>query len=279
MTPTGWNMSGDNPASHDVRPIASLSLLTLILFAGSTHAADKPVGPFLFTSSSTRTTNNIEVQTRVRRALGKDAQLAPLNLGVHMSGGIVKLFGPVPSAELKQRAIQIAGQVQGVLEVNARDLYLSSAAQGTKRLSVVIPDDLPTQTRAASPHSLSNGTPPSMRPEAPLSPPPSAEQGTHASGQQVTLLAPEMAAPPARLAEPARLTANPRPAPPLAPLAPAIERLRRRETRFQQIRVQVEDTTIRIFPGDTRGEDVMTFAQAIRRLPGVQHVIVASGSR
>jgi hypothetical protein len=264
MTQTGWNRSGAKPTSPDVRLIVSLSLLALMRFAAA-HAADRPAGPFLFTSSPTRAATDIEVQTRVRRALGKDAQLASLNLGVHMSGGIAKLSGPVPSVDLKQRAIQIAGKVQGVLEVNARDLYLSSAAQGAKRLSIVIPDDRPTQTRAASPHSRSNDAMP-LRDAA-------------STDHHVTLLAPEMAAPPARSAEPARLTAHPRPRPPAVSLAPAVERLRRREMRFQQIRVQVEDATVRIFPSDTRGEDVMAFAQAVRRLPGVQHVIVASGSR
>lgn len=259
MTHTAWNMSGDDQASGDVRRVSALLFLTLVLLVPMpARAADKSSGPFLFTSSSARTADDIEIETKVRRALGKDAQLGPLNLGVHMSGGIVQLSGPVPSAELKQRAIRIADHVQGVLEVRAKDLYLSTAAQNSKRLTVLVQDDRPTQARSASPHS------PSRVPSL---------------GQQVTLLAPEMAAPPAHLPKPARLTANPRPAPPLISLAPAIERLRQRDPRFQQIRTQVRDNSVCIFPGDTPSEDVMTFAQAVRGLAGVQHVIIASGSR
>lgn len=259
MTRTAWNVSGDNPASEDVRRVSSLLLLPLVLLVGiPARAADDPSGPFLFTSSSTRIADDIEIETKVRRALGKDAQLGPLNLGVHVSGGIVQLFGPAPSAEIKQRAIRIAQHVQGVLEVGAKDLYISTAAQGDKRFTIQIQHDLPARTRSASPHALSR---------------------LPAADRQVTLLAPEMAAPPARMAEPARLTANPRPAPPLVSLAPAIERLRQRNSRFQQIRTEVRDNSVRIFPGDTPSEDVMMFAQAVRRLSGVQHVIIATGSR
>ncbi len=259
MTHTVRNMSGDDPASGDVRRVSSLLFLTLILLVPMpARAMNKPSGPFLFTSSSTRTTDDIEIETKVRRALGKDAQLGPLNLGVHMSGGVVQLSGPVPSAELKQRAMRIAEHVQGVLAVRTKDLYISTAAQNSKRLTILIPDDRPAQTRSASPPS----------------PPRSSSLG-----QQVTLLAPEMAAPPAHPPKPARLTANPRPAPPIASLAPAIERLRQREPRFQQIRAQVRDNSVCIFPGDTSSEDVMMFAQAVRRLPGVQHVIIAFASR
>ena len=84
---------------------------------------------------------------------------------------------------------------------------------------------------------------------------------------------------PARVQEPARLTANPRPAAPVVSLAPAVESLRRNSPRFQQIRILVRETTVYIYPGDTSGDDVMTFAQTVRRLAGVQHVIIASGSR
>lgn len=258
MAHTAWNLSDVDPASDGVRRVSALLLLPLaLLVVVAARAGEEPSGPFLFTSSSTRTTDDIEIETKVRRALGKDAQLGPLNLGVHLSGGIVQLSGPVPSAEVKQRAMQIAKQVPGVLEVSGKDLYISTAAQGSKRLTVFVQDDRPTQTRSASPHA------PSRVPSA---------------DRQVTLLAPETVAPPARLAEPARLTANPRSPPPTVSLAPAIERLRQRDPRFQQIRTQVRGSSVCIFSGDTPNEDIMTFAQAVRRLPGVQHVIVSSGS-
>jgi hypothetical protein len=75
------------------------------------------------------------------------------------------------------------------------------------------------------------------------------------------------------------LTANPRPASPSIAIAAAIEDLRRRDTRYQQIRARVQGTTVYLMSVDTATEDVMTFAQTVRRLPGVQHVIMYSNSR
>jgi hypothetical protein len=229
--------------------------LVLIGFPNGIRAADEQSGPFLFVSSP-RTPKDIEIETRVRRALRQDAQLRPLNLGVHVSGGIARLSGPVPAAQLKQKALSIAGRVDGVLAVSAKELYLSTDEPSGKRLSIRIQEEPPTQTRAASPASPLGNTSP-----------------------QITLLAPETAAPAVRVPQAARLTANPHPASPALAIAAAIENLRQREARYQQIRARVRDTTVYLFAGDTASEDAMTFAQAVRRLPGVQHVILNSDWR
>ena len=269
MTHTSWNMSGNDPASSDVRRLSAFLLLALIalIWCAPLRAADQPKGPFLVTSS-TRTTRDVEIEIKIFRALRKDAQLKPLSLGVHMVGGVVKLSGPVPSAELKKRVVAIAARVEGVLQVNARDLYISSAAQGSKQMTVIIPEDQPTQTRSASPRLPSSGPEPLSR-----------ESGSGIPVEKITLLAPEVAPHPPRVPEPARLTTNPRPVSLVHSIPPAVEQLRRRDKRFQSIRTQVRGTTVCIFPSDAPGEDAMLFAQAVRRLSGVQHVIVASGSR
>ena len=255
MTHTARNTSGNDRASADVRFAPTILFLSLFLLGFPTRlpAADEPLGPFLFVSSI-RTPKDIAIEAKIRRALRQDAQLRPLNLGVHVSGGIAKLSGPVPAAELQKRAIKIAGHVDGVLTVTAKDLYISTAEPNGQRLSVRIEDDPPTQTRAASP----------PRPGE--------------TDRQITLLAPEIMAAPARVPEAARLTANPHPVSPAVSIAAAIENLRQREARYQQLRARVRDTTVYIFAGDTSTEDAMTFAQAVRRLPGVQHVILSSGS-
>lgn len=237
------------------RFIIALHALVLAGFSSALRAADPQSGPLLIVSS-TRTPKDLAIETKIRRALRQDSELRPLNLSVHVSGGIAKLSGPVPAAELQKRAIKIAGHVDGVLTVSGKDLYISTAEQNGNRLSIRIQEDPPTQTRAASPLTPAGET-----------------------GRQITLLAPEMTAPRARVPEAARLTANPHPVSPAVAIAAAIENLRQREARYQQLRARVRDTTVYIFAGDTASEDVMTFAQAVRRLPGVQHVILNSGSR
>ncbi len=279
------NMSGKNPASVIVRSTSVLVLLTLMLFAsgglGPIHAADKGSELSLFPSSTTQITKDVELETRILRTLRQDGELGPLNLGVHVRGGVAKLSGPVPTAELKQRAIRILRHVDGVLTVSAGDLYISSSAKGRKRVAIVIQDDLPTQTRAASPPVPGGGNGIAAQADSPLLAPQKSVHQAAGPGteRQVTLLAPEMIAPPGHGPEPARLTGNPRSASPGASLAAAIEQLRRREIRYQQIRARVQGTTVYILPGETAGEDAMTFAQAVRRLPGVQHVILDSNSR
>jgi hypothetical protein len=290
MTHTGWNQSGYEATSFDVRRAPSLLVLLILLSASKTAWAEKPSVPFRSPASAAQGDNDFRVEARVLRALRQDSQLRPLNLSVRMVRGIAHLSGPVPSAEFKRLAIRIAERVEGVLEVRGGELYITKSAQAPKPMLVRIEEDQPTQTRSASPHSLSSGdsASPQSNSAFPVSPQPIAAAQPAAAEpyrppsprQQITLLAPESVAPLPRQAEPARLTAHPRPSSPqvVSPAA-ALERLRRADTRFQYIRTQVQGATVSIFPGETSFEDVMRFAQAVRRLPGVQHVVVASGSR
>ena len=229
------------------------------------HAEDEQTAP-LFTSS-TQTSKDIEIVARIRQALRQDAQLRTLNLSVRMSGGVASLSGPVPTLELKKRATSIVERIEGVLTVSAKDLYISSSERGGKSLAVVIQNEPPTQSRSASPGSLSSG----------LGAFDSRLPG--GTGQRFSSPTPEKSTPVARAPEAARLTAQPRTVSPSVSISIAVEQLRRRDARYQQIRTRVEGTTVFVFPGDTSSEDAMTFAQAVRRLPGVQHVILSSESR
>lgn len=267
MTHTVRKTSGKKWATAFVRGSSVLVFLALVLLGCpiGTYAEDEQ--PARLSTSLTQTTKDIEIVARIRQALRQDAQLRSLNLSVRMSGGVASLFGPVPTLELKKRALSIVERVEGVLAVSAKDLYISTSDRGNKTLAVVIQEDRPTQTRSASPGSLSSSLGSfdsrlSMRDSQPISPP-----------------TPEKATPAARAPQAARLTAHPHAVSSSVSLSIAVEQLRRRDARYQQIRARVEGTTVFVFPGDTSSEDAMTFAQAIRRLPGVQHVILSSDSR
>lgn len=278
MIHAAWNMSGNDPASVDVRPVSSFAFLVLILLlASQSQAADKPAEPKLPPSSPARITDDLQIGAKIREALVKDAELARLNLSVRVSNGTSWLSGPVPSLDLKQRAIRIVKRIEGVYTVRGEGLYVAPSVRPPKQTLVLLEDDRPTQTRSASPGSTRTDLPAN-----PLPDPSSRSTGTDRADSlegTVTLLAPEAAASPLRTREPAQLTANPRAASTVASLAPAVESLRRHSPRFQQIRTLVRESTVFIYPVDTPGEDVMRFVQAVRRLDGVQHVIVASGSR
>lgn len=275
MTHPTRNPVVHQPASHDVRRLASLLLFLLAVLAPSRAAAAKPdASPFA--SSPAPGARDLELEAKIYRALRKDAQLKKSNLNVRVSNGMVTLSGPVASQELKQRAIHILDGVEGVLSVRANGVYLSSlhAAQPT----IVIPlEEPPTQTRAASPGltPLDARTPVTPVP----APRPSATYRPAEPDREITFLAPVAPPRPTRTPEPARLTANPHPAPPATRLAPALEALRQSNVRFQGIRTQISEATVYLYPGDASADEVMTFAQAVRRLAGVQHVVVAPPSR
>ena len=89
MTNTTWNKSDGDPASSDVRRVSSFAFLVLILlFSSRSQAADKPPAPNRFASLPARTTDDLQVATKIREALVKDAELRRLNLSVRVSGGM-----------------------------------------------------------------------------------------------------------------------------------------------------------------------------------------------
>lgn len=251
MTFDGRNLSLPHPAAAVVRRVAelvSLAVVVLLLAIGRAGAAGDA--------------EDLEVTVHVRAALHKDAQLGSLNLNVRTTSGVAYLSGRVPSNELRQKAIQVARLVPGVLEVRTRDLYVGTVRRG-RPLLFPVEDGRPTSTRSASPNQLSAVDPSGRGPIASSSP-------------TVTLLAPEAVLAPSRPAEPATLTGNTRPPTSATAIASAIDRLRARDPRFRPIRTEVQGTTVRILTGDAAGDNVMAFAQAIARLPGVQRVAVSN---
>ena len=277
MTQQLRNLNALLPTSRGVRDLAWLVFLVLaaMVVPARAPAADKPSKPYRISVSGLGAVDDLEVDIHVRRALAKDESLK--RLSVHVVAGVAQLFGPVSSADLKKKAIAIAAGVPGVLEVRAEEVYLAKAPPVAKPLVLPLDADRPTQTRSASPNSLSgvvetltSRDPPPLRPNSPV------EAST--SPQRVTLMAPEAVMAPSRTSEPAVLTANPRTPPPAPSIAAAVDRLRQSDRRFRSIRTEVDGSTVRVFSGDIPGSQVMAFVQAIRRMPGVRHVILKDTS-
>jgi hypothetical protein len=271
MTHRGRNVNAEASASVDVWGIARFALfgLTLLALAADARAGDKTPIPLA------RAGEDLMVASHVRAALRKEERLRPLVLHVSVTNGVVHLSGPVSSAELKKRAVEIAEKVDGALKVEADDLYLTKVPQPPSLLSLPLEGDRPTQTQSASLNPLSD----SLGGSTARDHLPPAQANPNPSGpQRVTLMAPEAIKVPARPAEPARLTANPHTPPPTSSLPAALDRLRERDTRFRTIRTEVQGSTVRVFTGDAADERVMVFAQAIRRLPGVQRVVIQDTS-
>src|SRR5437879_4427417 len=76
-----------------------------------------------------------------RRALFQDRELGPLNLGVKVHHRIATLWGPVPSADLAQRAVQVLRLVPDFVEVKS-ELQVDALPGGPMMLPDVIPERL-----------------------------------------------------------------------------------------------------------------------------------------
>lgn len=66
------------------------------------------------------------ITAKVKAVLIEDQQIQSLSISVTTEKGIVKLSGVVPSAEVGNRALQLASRVQGVRNVQS-DLQLRPA--------------------------------------------------------------------------------------------------------------------------------------------------------
>jgi hypothetical protein len=212
---------------------------------------------------------DLTTSIQVLRAMSRDEVLAPkkLNLNVKVTSGIARLSGPVPSEEVRRRVIQVVAQVPGVLKVQSADLYLAIPHEKPKTLVLPSETDKPTHTQSASPNPESAGLGTlTGREPAPSAP------------SRITLMAPESVPTAPPKPEPAVLTAHPRAPSAATSLSTAIEDLRRRDAHFRAIRTEVQGGMVRVFAGNTDGEYVMAFAQALTRLPGVERVVVQDTS-
>jgi len=58
------------------------------------------------------------ITTKVNAALARDKDLSAIRIDVDTQNGVVTLTGPAPTASAKERASEVARQVQGVTSVN-----------------------------------------------------------------------------------------------------------------------------------------------------------------
>jgi osmotically-inducible protein OsmY len=266
-------MKAPGPTSNDFRcavlflALGSLAVPFAVAIAGEQPEARAP-------AEANNVSSDFKLEIQALAALGKDKELGPLNLSLRVSNRVAELSGPVPSAELGRRAIELVEAIPGLRGVRNKQLYITRAPRSEQRLALPLEDGKPTQTRSASPGILSARDPAPWSPESPRVSQRSSDPEPHTA----TLLAPEAVASPARAPEPGRLTANPRPFPKPPSIDVSLDRLRQSDRRFRAIRTEVQGATVRIYTGDTSGEHIMAFARAVTHLPGVERVVVKDTS-
>jgi hyperosmotically inducible periplasmic protein len=86
-----------------------VALLAIITVVGPAVAADQSVGQKL---------DDTKITTAVKTKLAADKLKTLVNVGVETNGGIVRLYGKVPTAEDKFEAERVARRAKGVKDVN-----------------------------------------------------------------------------------------------------------------------------------------------------------------
>jgi hypothetical protein len=212
-----------------------------------------------------------------RNALLKDRALAPLNLGVRVHNRVATLWGPVPSAELMDRAGRVLRKVPELLDVK-NELHVEPQ-------DAPPPQYLPERLEAAppTPTTLPGFIPgdEGWRPTVGRGP---GDLRAFASPAESIRIRPALAGVPDRIGDEAVLPAIrvPRPdSPPGAATAAApsalevaVARLRAGDDRFQRLRADVLGGQVRLSGTVARWEDVHELLGMLRRLPGVERVVI-----
>ena len=193
-----------------------------------------------------------QLTLRARNALWDDPTFDKLNLGVKVRQGTATLQGPVPSTAVAAQAVERLRKVPGV-RVVVDESYVPPADEPLARS---MPHPVTTQRPPVPTVSVAPTPPLTSTPAPHPTAPPAASAPAPVIGEPAATLLPPVAAPtrPASLAE-------------------QVEQLRLRERRFQSIRVEVRDGWVFLRGTVARSQDAWEFADAVRRLPGVERVI------
>ena len=230
-----------------------LGLLALAAPLPATEARPEPARPELDAGPMADLVRDLEVQVRARRLLQEDRELAPLNLGVSVRNGEAVVWGPVPSPEVRAKALKKVADARGVFSVRG-EMYLAPDAGQLPPGDLRLLPDAPEQTASASPDWRTGQLPPlpgrlaAKQPDEPAGPP-----------KAVALKAPIIVP-----AEGPALTGE---------LPDRIERVRAGDARYRLIVFEVKSGAVYL-RGTAKPEHVMAFAKAIADLPGVERVVL-----
>jgi len=198
----------------------------------------------------------------IRRAFNDDPSLAPHmgDIWVRVKGTVAILSGQVPSAMLKQRALFLAGEVKGIARVHGDDLQVVPQ-DGLSDLPCPFSEGTPPRGTLAGNHRDDRATQEPRKADlpdpGPVRPP---------LYEAVTLLPPVplpgASAPPAE-SRPGENT-----------LATGVETLRRKDARWRRVTVEVRKQSVYLRGTVARWDDANDLTNAVRRLPGVEAVIL-----
>lgn len=216
-----------------------------------TAAASAVAGAVLLASSQTATPAPAENAARntdwklvlqVRDKLQDDRILGKFNLGVRAADGIVTLHGPVPSREMAKQAAELVRAIQGVRDVRD-ELYVPSPDEALAR---AMPHPVTAQRLPTPADKLPVPVPTPGGPSSPIAPQVKAAVPAHSPAAQTVSRS----------------------------LLDQIDRLRQRDRRFTDIRVELRDGRVILRGHVAKNRDAWDFADLVGQLPGVAGVVM-----
>jgi osmotically-inducible protein OsmY len=208
----------------------------------------------------------------IRRAFNDDATFKDHagEVWVEVRGTTAVLSGKLPSAMLKQRAVFLAGQIKGIGEVRSDEL-LVAAPDGIPDLPSPFVEGVPPRGTLAG-NSRDGHT--TQAPRKSDLPGPDAAPASSPPSVTLLPLVPAVAPSPSPRTLPVVQMLPPRPLPDAPELASAVEALRRKEDRYSRLKADVRQKRVYLSGTVVRWDDVDALANAVRRLHGVEAVVV-----
>jgi hypothetical protein len=234
---------------HSARILALAGLL--FVAAGPFHAADPPsLG------------RDLQLEIKARQSLLQDPQLGGLNLGLTVRDGVARLWGPVPSVDLARRAVERLRQLPELREIRNDLIVVASRAPA--------PQVLPPPTPGKPGRDLP-GSP--IAPNERLRPQVRAAEEPGAAVVLPPITIPLPAAPRSRTTAPIVSTATATNLP-ATWLIEEVNRLCQGNARYRGLRPEVRGRVVYLSGQVARWEDVHELARLIRRMQGVESVIL-----
>ncbi len=97
--------------------VLAAALLSMASIA-TVHAADATSTTAPAAASSSQA-DDATITAKVKAALSEDKQLSAARINVSSEQGVVRISGAVPSAEVGQRALELAAGIKGVRDVKS----------------------------------------------------------------------------------------------------------------------------------------------------------------
>lgn len=225
-------------------------------------------------------TRDLQLTVEARRALARDPDLGPLNVGVNVRDGVATLWGPIPSDKLAARAIERVKTISALDRVRNElsvepvlDLVAGTPSALPPAVFAPVEDAALRGRKPAGellPRTLEH-TPLPLRPSSDTR---AVERNSEASsGAGAALLPPVVGERPT--ASPAQETGAKLLPPRAEPsLGKVIDRLRRSDDRYKHIEARIDGGIVTLSGAAYRQADMDDLANAVSQLPGVERVIL-----